>query len=71
MALAALIGAFKNRKSLSDALANEIILASNKDVEQLRDKEEGRDREDGKERKIEARCFYGKEGVRSRGGQQR
>ena len=31
LALASLIGAFGNRKSLADALADEIILASNKD----------------------------------------
>jgi len=31
VALAALIGAFKNRKTLADALAEEIILAANKD----------------------------------------
>lgn len=32
LALAALIGAFKSRKSLADALADEIILASNRDA---------------------------------------
>jgi small subunit ribosomal protein S7 len=31
LALAAILGAFKNRRSLSDALANEIILAANND----------------------------------------
>jgi len=32
LALASLIGAFKSRKSLSDALADEIVLAANKDA---------------------------------------
>jgi small subunit ribosomal protein S7 len=32
MALSSLIGAFKNKKSLADALAEELILAANKDT---------------------------------------
>ena len=51
VALASLISAFKNKKTLAEALADEIILAAQK-PRQLRGKEESRSRENSKKRKV-------------------